>query len=308
MELFKRILVDIDSDATTHPALERAILLAKASGAALTITDVLTVSPYERSSLPAHVEEPLIARRRSQLRQVVATVRDVRAEPKLLIGRPGTALTEEVVRCNHDLLMRSHARRESGGVTRDFGAVDMELLRQCPCAVMLVRPGGVVQHPRVAAAVNASTIDEAEQSLNVKIATAALYLAELLDGTPMLLHAWAPFAERLVATQLGADAFTAYVEEVRTRAAADLRKLTTALPSQFAPVPIVQGRGRPEDVIPEVVAAEGVDLLVMGTVARSGIPGLLIGNTAERVLRKLRCTVLTLKPDGFVTPLRVNTD
>ncbi len=42
---------------------------------------------------------------------------------------------------NHDLLMRSHSRDESGSVTRDFGAVDMELLRKCPCAVMLVRHG-----------------------------------------------------------------------------------------------------------------------------------------------------------------------
>ena len=29
MALFKRILVDIDSDAAVHPALERAILLAR---------------------------------------------------------------------------------------------------------------------------------------------------------------------------------------------------------------------------------------------------------------------------------------
>ena len=50
----------------------------------------------------------------------------------------------------------------------------MELLRKCPCAVMLVRHGSVVQHPRVAAAVNVSTVDEVEQALNVKIATAAL--------------------------------------------------------------------------------------------------------------------------------------
>ena len=44
MEFFKRILVDIDSDATVHPALDRAILLARATGAALTVTDVMAVS------------------------------------------------------------------------------------------------------------------------------------------------------------------------------------------------------------------------------------------------------------------------
>ena len=61
----------------------------------------------------------------------------------------------------------------------------------------------------------------------------------------------------------------------------------------------------PEEVIPEFVVAEGVDILVMGTVARGGIPGLLIGNTAERVLRKITCSVLAIKPDEFVSPVRV---
>ena len=52
--------------------------------------------------------------------------------------------------------------------------------------------------------------------------------------------------------------------------------------------------------------AEGIDLVVMGTVARAGIAGMLIGNTAERVLRKLPCSVLTVKPDGFVSPVRLD--
>jgi nucleotide-binding universal stress UspA family protein len=41
-------------------------------------------------------------------------------------------------------------------------------------------------------------------------------------------------------------------------------------------------------------------------VARRGIPGLLIGNTAERILRKLPCSVLAVKPDGFVSPVSLD--
>ena len=43
---------------------------------------------------------------------------------------------------------------------------------------------------------------------------------------------------------------------------------------------------------------------VMGTLSRSGVDGLLIGNTAERILRRLECSVLAVKPEGFRTPLR----
>jgi nucleotide-binding universal stress UspA family protein len=38
------------------------------------------------------------------------------------------------------------------------------------------------------------------------------------------------------------------------------------------------------------------DLLVMGTTARKGVKGLVIGNSAERVLTKATSDILALKP------------
>ena len=49
-----------------------------------------------------------------------------------------------------------------------------------------------------------------------------------------------------------------------------------------------------------------VDLIVMGTVARTGIAGFFIGNTAENVLNQVDCSVLTVKPDEFVTPVSLD--
>jgi nucleotide-binding universal stress UspA family protein len=59
-------------------------------------------------------------------------------------------------------------------------------------------------------------------------------------------------------------------------------------------------------VIIELAAAKSIDLIVMGTIGRTGIPGLFIGNTAETVLRQVHCSVLTVKPQGFVTPVRLD--
>ncbi|MEX1129411.1 MAG: universal stress protein, partial [Vicinamibacterales bacterium] len=111
MDPFKSILVDIDAALPAHPALERAIRLARASGARLTITDVMTVPAYARRYLPAHVEEEMISRRRQQLARIAHAVTDVPTEARLLDGRPATVLIQEVLRSNHDLLMRSHARK-----------------------------------------------------------------------------------------------------------------------------------------------------------------------------------------------------
>jgi len=56
-------------------------------------------------------------------------------------------------------------------------------------------------------------------------------------------------------------------------------------------------------LIPLIVAEQQIDLIVMGTVARTGVPGFFIGNTAESILRQVKCSVMAVKPEGFVTPV-----
>ena len=64
--------------------------------------------------------------------------------------------------------------------------------------------------------------------------------------------------------------------------------------------------GEPRDVIPALVKKYNFDTVVMGTVARTGISGFLMGNAAEQILRRLRCSVLALKPEGFKSPVELN--
>ena len=307
MEAFKSILVDVDVTANAHPALERAVRLARAFGATLTLTDVVTVPQHARHYLPPTLEEELVVERRQQLARVANAVSDVRAEAKLLVGRPATVLIQEVLRSNHDLLMRSHARELVASGPKPFGGVDMELLRKCPCPVLLARHGSPASHPQIVAAVNASTEEAEEQALNEKIVELALLMATHLEvGPPRLLQVWKPFAERMTRRQSTDDQFASYVDGARQRAASDLTRLARSFEGRLAETQSTLRRGEPDDVIPKFVVAEGIDLVVMGTVARAGIAGMLIGNTAERVLRKLPCSVLTVKPDGFVSPVRLD--
>jgi len=301
MEPFKSILVDVDAAATAHPALDRAVLLARSTGATLTVADVMSAPAHVPNALPAAAEERLIEDRRQKLARVA---RDV-GEPRLLVGQPATVLIEEVLRSHHDLLIRSHARDQTAAGPKPFGAVDMELLRKCPCPVLLVRHGKPDPRPHVACAVNAGADDAGEVALNVKLVEHALFMARHLDSAQMtLLHAWTPFAERTVRTHSSDDHVASHLENTRRRAAADLARLARSFGERLAGVRPVVRRGRPEEVIPEFVVSAGVDLLVMGTQARTGVAALLIGNTAERVLRKLPCSVLAVKPDGFVSPIR----
>jgi nucleotide-binding universal stress UspA family protein len=61
--------------------------------------------------------------------------------------------------------------------------------------------------------------------------------------------------------------------------------------------------GVPSQEIQRMSQHRGADLIVIGTVGRSGIRGVLLGNTAEKVLDTCDCSILTVKPDDFVSPI-----
>jgi nucleotide-binding universal stress UspA family protein len=52
--------------------------------------------------------------------------------------------------------------------------------------------------------------------------------------------------------------------------------------------------GSPDWVLADAAVARGVDLVCVGTVGRHGIAGALIGNTAERLVRTMPCSILTV--------------
>lgn len=62
-------------------------------------------------------------------------------------------------------------------------------------------------------------------------------------------------------------------------------------------------RGHVGLILPAFIEAEGIDLVVMGTLSRTGVTGLIAGNTAEKVFYSADCSVLAVKPPDFVSPV-----
>ena len=62
----------------------------------------------------------------------------------------------------------------------------------------------------------------------------------------------------------------------------------------------------PVDAITQCIESEKIDLVVMGTVSRTGISGLITGNTAEQLLSRIRCSLLAVKPSGFSSPVQLD--
>jgi nucleotide-binding universal stress UspA family protein len=141
--------------------------------------------------------------------------------------------------------------------------------------------------------------------LNASILDLGVFLARMERADLHVLFAWTPWGESLLRHRMRAGDYQEYVGKMRSHAG---KRLTELLRPYDEEIPLMHRHfveGEPEDELPEFVARHEVDVVVMGTVGRTGVPGLFIGNTAERILRGVECSVLAVKPQGFVSPVEL---
>jgi nucleotide-binding universal stress UspA family protein len=62
-------------------------------------------------------------------------------------------------------------------------------------------------------------------------------------------------------------------------------------------------RGEAVTHITELARRHRISLIVMGSTYSLGLGGVFVGSTAEQILSIVRCSILTVKPEGFVTPV-----
>jgi universal stress protein E len=64
--------------------------------------------------------------------------------------------------------------------------------------------------------------------------------------------------------------------------------------------------GPADEAILKAIDDFQIDLVMMGTSARSGISSLVLGNTAERLVSHMKCSVIAVKPAGFECPVSLD--
>jgi universal stress protein E len=301
---FSSILVDVDATAQSQPALERAVVLARNCGARLRIVDVASARFDAHGSLSAELEDELVAQRREKLARLAYGLRGVDAETDVLAGTPADALVRQVERFGHDLLVRSHARDIASRAHCPFGPIDLQLFRRCRCTVWALGAGMPPQYPRVLAAVDMAG-DPVRTALARRVIETAVVLARLQAGSLMLLHVWQPVAERRVAGAASADEFGAFLDSVRRRTKQDFVTLAKSFGRPLLGARLELRRGLVESILPEFVVAEGIDLVVMGTLGRTGIARRIRPNLVESMLDRLPCSVVAVRSTEPVCSVRM---
>jgi nucleotide-binding universal stress UspA family protein len=201
------------------------------------------------------------------------------------------------------------AEGQGGLKEKLFGRTTTHLLRKCPCPVWVMKRNQPRYYRRILAAVDPSPpFDEQRNALNKTIMDLATSLAQLEQSELHIIHTWMVVGETMLKSRTDMDNNEMYqlVQTVKSEHGYWLNELLgqydlTKLQYQVHLLKGVAGK-----VIPKVAQAKGIELIVMGTLCRTGVAGFIIGNTAENVLDQVNCSVLTVKPEGYISPVRVD--
>ncbi len=312
MRKFRNILLVIEPGIDNHFAIERAFELATSNGAGLTLISVVEEAPILTRAAPDLVET-LVAEREEELRTIAAQWAGD-ADILVPVGRPFLEIIRCVLQNDLDLVIKSRAQGRSR--FRSLGGTDMHVLRKCPCAVWIVRSASGEFSRRILAAVDVEPDDDDATALARRVLEVATSLADAENSELDLLHAWSfAYEDTLRSSRSGlpqatVDQMVADEEKLRRgkleALAADVAGAHESQSGEGGRAPaLILRKGDPSDLIPELVREFGIDLVVMGTVGRTGVPGFFIGNTAEEVLGQIDCSILAIKPPHFESPVTI---
>lgn len=307
MHRLKKILVGVDFgfqgqslsgllSPPTETAIERGLLLSEQNGAELCFATVLDAEvTTERLIHDARTDDPnVFDQAHALLGQLVqkAQQRGLKAEGRVLVGRSWVKLIQETVENNHDVVIVG-TRHESLIDRVLFGSTAIKLLRKCPRPVWVAKPSGGKPLNSVLVAHDLGPVGRDALDMGLALALAENLQLHVLHGLEQL-----PVRD---VTGLGFASPESKLlhDQARDRILVELGGIELSQPAQIRIV-----NGRPEAAILEMVEEKSIDLLIMGTLGRTGLRGVLTGNTAERILSRLQCSLLTVKPDDFPCPIQ----
>ncbi len=289
MKRFSNILVVCSRDTEDQQALIAALQIAEQHQASITLLQVLpALSQLQlmgKRQSPAEIEQAYLNfyLHKLQLRAEQYSSQAI-IRCKVVIGTGFLETIRAVLRNQHDLVVKT--AEPTNWLQRLFGSTDMHLLRKCPCPLW-----------------------------NQHIVEIAASTATLHQSTLSFLHAWQPQDAGMVL--MWCDDPTLAQAEYEQQAFQDqmaaLNRFKHQVEDWLEPrvYQYLQPsfdllKGEPSQVLAEKIRQVAPDLVVMGTVGRAGIAGLLIGNTAETLLEQLDCAVLAVKPKGFICPITLD--
>lgn len=302
MQGFKNILVVAEQDtANTRALLEPAIELAAPVSGVVTLLD-LTSRPARRtrSSASAALSTPVhrLYDPGPDLRKMGVPVHHETAR-----GVPHLEILERIAVFGHDLVVMDSGP-DVGRMSLSGRSTTTRVLRSSRVPILLHPDGGDTAGP-ITVAVGPQSAEDPSDLLSRKLVETAASLARAFKRDLHVIHAWRLDGETMMrGSRL--NYATSDIERMAREAQFEARmradELLADIGTADLSVRVHIKKGHVDDVIATLADEIEPGVLVMGTVARQGLQGFVVGNTVERVARRTQNPLLAVKHDGSVAP------
>ncbi|MEX2964379.1 universal stress protein [Microbulbifer sp. TYP-18] len=309
MHNFRHILFVSHGLEDESDGLQQALSVARACSATLKVFAVCPRLPKDLREYGQVYEKGLVSAVQQSLASACEKLgldaNQLSVEIEVNCGStPAERIIQQVLGDGFDMVVKSVEGKER---LKGFMAMDMELLRKCPCPVWLSRPSKHAnREARVLVAIDPECENSDAYDLAIRLLRLSRALADDGSGTLHIVSCWDydvdAYLRHRFPIGISDEELDKAVEAAGSRHRAKLDVLIKAS-GIGGDLEIHHTIARPDRFIPLLVDERHFDLLVMGTVARTGIPGFIMGNTAENILQKVSCSLLALKPVSFVSPV-----
>jgi len=312
MHTFRNILIAYGWEDTKNTPTERIVKLIREFGAKLTAVCVVEELPQDLRKLPANISaedlyEKVVINSKTHLKDFVSPIESagIAMRTDILAGTPFVEVIRKVLQDRHDLVIVPAHEGQNTPESKLLHATTIKLLRQCPCPVWVMRSKGADRYRNILAAVDTDPNDFENEQLNMRIMDFTASMARLEGSQLHIVHAWHLYGEWMLKFSYGhtSSELNAMMDEVKQKHQLSLDKLLNQCDLKGLQVKVHFLKGNAGDLIPGLVAKENIDLIVMGTHSRSGAAGFLRGNTSEKIMHHVDCSVVAVKPDQFVAVL-----
>lgn len=300
---YQKIVLVTDGTEASEAAEKSAMELAKSHGASVSIVDAIRPRSTIAKWLTSKYEDTFndhVAEKEEQLERAADRFRKagIQANMELLFGRSSEAIVRKAITENADLVIRymkgPNSRRHFGR----FGATAINLMRVCPCPLLLVgdKP---ISEPKVLACVDA----EHQRAENQPILSAAKTIAPN-SASLHAVYCWTYPQERVLREHFDQTTLNTYLE----RAAEHYQAIYSRFIDMYDMKAFAGGLhledGEPANVIPKMCREEGVDVVVVSSSRLNHPLQSLLGSTVEELLNEIPCSMLVVKPQDFVSPVK----
>ncbi|WP_440682555.1 universal stress protein [Cysteiniphilum halobium] len=291
MQRFKQIALILQLDQNNNQAIEYATSITKTNHANLTVICAhrSKLSDLNQQHISNTLEQQLL----------------VKYDIAFLIGHPVIEITTycHINKIDLAILAADNAR----GMKRFFfGSLCMSLIRKAPCPIWVTRPIQGNHYKRILICVDPCAEDSNKQTLNTKLIEIGTSFAQYETAECHIVCAW-NLPEESTLTSPFIRTPEHVINELKMNKKMEVATAYQALQQKFA-VRLANCQthliyGEPVKAISQFTVEHKIDLVIMGTLARSGTYGFVMGNTAEAIINQLECSIMAIKPDGFASPL-----